>query len=176
MKDDGAKGIFASLGGNATVEAIANAHGLGMGVCFVSYSRAVGWGPSAALGAADGTTAILRTRKLGVPLEDFCDWCDLEGCGGDPTAYCDARAKVSLDAGCFPSLYVGAETNLTGPQLYALPFVRYARAGSIVPEPGCGWCWIQLYPLDLVRGGVEIDIGVACQDWRGRSATWLVAS
>lgn len=178
LKDAGADGIFGYLGGNATPDAIANTHALGMGFCFVSYSRAEGWGPSAALGEADGTAAIARLRQLAVPFQTdglrLCDWADLEGAASDPTGWGQARANASKAAGLLPSLYVGAECRLKGGQLYALPFERYARACSIVPEPGCGWCWIQLYPPNLTRGGIEVDVGVACQDWRGRSATWLV--
>ncbi len=176
MADAGADGFFFYLGGNATADAIANAHAMGKGACIVSYSRKEGWIPSEALGEADATTALLRYRKLGVPLDGLVDDCDLEGCGADPTGYVTKRTAVLVGAEprIIPGGYVGAETRLTGAQLYALPFQRYHRSCSKVEEPACSWSMIQLYPPNQMRGGVEVDINFACQDFRGRSWSWVV--
>lgn len=174
-KDAGADGVEMYLGGNASTEAIANAHGLGLGVAFVNYSRAPGWAPSPTIGEGDATTSLLRLTKLGVPTEGLVDACDLEEPGaGDLDGYVEAWCKVVGDQGRLAGAYVGAGLGRTGAQIYGWPFVRYWRACSIVPDVGCGWALIQLYPGNLQRGGLQVDIDVACQDFRGRSWTWVV--
>lgn len=176
LKDAGFDGVFGYGGGNLTAELLSNAHALGMGVCPVNYSREPGWSPSATLGEADATAAMRRLVSLSVPTEGLVDACDLEEAGaGDLDGYVQAWCHVMGEQGRLAGGYIGAGLSRTSAQIYAWPFVRYWRACSIVPEPGCGWSLMQLYPPNLTRGGLEVDIDVACQDWRGRSWTWVVA-
>jgi hypothetical protein len=177
LKEAGADGVIAYLGGNLTAEALADAHGLGLGVCPVNYSRAQGWTPSATLGEGDATTSLLRLTKLGIPTEGLVDACDLEEPGaGDLDGYVQAWCHVVGDQGRLAGAYVGAGLGRTGAQIYGWPFTRYWRSCSIVPEPGCSWSMIQLYPPNQMRGGLQVDIDVACHDFRGRAWTWLVGS
>jgi hypothetical protein len=177
MSDAGADGFVMYLGGNATTEAIANAHGLRKGVALVNYSRAPLWTPSATLGEGDATTSLLRLTKLQVPTEGLVDACDLETPGaGDLDGYVQAWCKIVGDQGRIAGAYVGAGLGRSAAQIYGWPFMRYWRSCSQVPEPGCGWSMIQLYPPNLTRGGVQVDVDIACEDYRGRSWTWLVGN
>lgn len=177
MHDAGADGVMGYLGVNLTPDAVANAHALGMGILPVNESRREGWQPSATLGEADAVASTRRMAALGIPTGGLHDWCDLEGCGGDPTDYCNAWSHVVDDGGRLSGLYVGAGDILSGHQLYALPgFTGYMRSCSRVPEPDCGWMLMQLYQPNLMRGGVQVDISVACADWKGRQATWVVGA
>lgn len=165
------------LGGNATPSAIAGAHARGMGVVFVNFSHKEGWLPSVQLGQSDAAQSVRLLTTLGVPTEGLVDWCDLEGCGGDPTGYLDAWCATVAQQGRIAGLYVGAGGLLSAQQLYALPFTRYWQSESEVPAPACGFCQWQLYshPQSTV-GGVPVDFDFAGEDKRGRFATWLVAA
>jgi hypothetical protein len=177
LKEAGADGVIAYLGGNLTAEAIADAHGLGLGVCPVNYSRAPGWTPSATLGEGDATTSLLRLTKLNVPTAGLVDWCDVEGPGaGDLDGYVEAWCHVIGDQGRIAGGYIGYGLGRSAAQIYAWPFTRYWESCSDVPKPGCGWCLQQIDPANLQRGGVEVDVNFARADYRGRSATWLVGS
>jgi hypothetical protein len=178
LKDEGGDGVIAYLRGNATAEAIANAHGLDLGVVLVNFSHAVGWIPTAALGAQDAEESVDAITALGVPTSGLDDWCDVEGCGGDPTVYAAAWcSRVSADgAGRVPKSYEGAGALLTGPQWYQLPFKGYWRSGSrAIPEPTCGFQLDQVYPLDQSVGGTLVDFDFARRDFFGRAPTWLKA-
>lgn len=179
-KDAGAEGIIGYLGGNLTPDAIENALGLDMGVVPVNFSHAEGWTPTADLGALDAQASVRRLFALGVPLKGLDDWCDVEGCGGDPTAYCAAWcANVTSDgAGRNPGEYVGAGALLSGHQHYLLPFKGYWHSCSrAIPEPDCGFKMFQLYPPNQnVVGAAQVDWDFVARDFQGRAPTWLKAS
>lgn len=178
-KDEGAEGIIGYLGGNLTAEAIESALGYGMGIVPVNYSRREGWLPSAELGAADATNSVRRLSLLGVPLKGLDDWCDIEGCGGDPTAYCEAWCGIVAGdgAGRVPKEYVGAGALLSGHAHYLLPFKGYWHSCSrAIPEPDCGFQMFQLYPPDQpVAGASTVDWDFVARDFLGRAPTWLKA-
>ena len=178
FKAGGFDGMIAYLGGNLTQELISEAGNQKIGLCPVNFSRGDPWMPSAALGVADATASVARLTALGVPTAGLVDWCDLEGCGADPTAYLNAWSTqlLSYKKGLIAGLYVGAGGLLNGDQLYALPgFTRYWRSLSNVPEPRCGFVMNQVYPTTSFAG-VSIDYDYAQLDYNGRSASWLQAA
>ncbi len=178
FKAGGIDGVVAYLGGNLTQTFLGAALAAGLGVCPVNFSRADPWIPTASLGTQDAAASASRLDALGVPVEGLVDWCDLEGCGADPTAYLHAWAAQLLSdkKGRLAGLYAGAGGLLSAAQLFALPgFTRYWRSLSNVPEPQCGFVLNQLYPTTTFQG-VGIDYDFAQQDYAGRSATWLKAA
>jgi hypothetical protein len=180
MKDAGGDGVIAYLRGNLVADAIENAFGLGMGIVPVNFSHAPGWVPSADLGTKDGELSVEALVALQIPMVGLSDWCDVEGCGVDPTAYARAWcAQVGGDgAGRVASSYEGAGALLTGVQWYELPFRGYWRSGSrAIPEPTCGFQLDQVYPLDQPLPGAPIlvDYDFARRDFFGRAPTWLRA-
>lgn len=183
LKDAGAEGIIGYLGGNLTPDAIENALALDLGIVPVNYSHVEGWLPSADLGAADATNSVKRLFALGVPIAGLDDWCDVEGCGGDPTSYCSSWCSIVAGdgAGRVPGEYIGAGAMLTGRAHYLLPFRGYWHSCSrSIPEPDCGFKMFQVYPpnqtVALVGGGsVEVDWDFVGRDFQGRAPTWLKA-
>lgn len=180
LRDEHVDGIIAYLGGNLTPELIKNAHGLGMGVVPVNFSHGQGWLPSSALGAADAENSVRRLAALGIPLKGLDDWCDIEGCGGDPTSYCVAWCERVLGdgAGRVPGEYVGAGALLSGHQHYMLPFEGYWHSCSrAIPEPDCGFKMYQLFPPDqITKGRLQVDYDFASRDFKGRAPTWVIAA
>jgi hypothetical protein len=78
--------------GSVTPEEIVAITSAGVGVSLVTFSRAPGWMPTAALGASDGATDVARLKALGVPTE-MVVWIDLEGSGGSAA---DTAAWVNV--------------------------------------------------------------------------------
>jgi len=177
MREAGVEGVIAYLGGNLTPTLLEDAQQAKVGVVPVNFSRAEQWQPSAQLGQADAARSVRLLQALGVPLEGLYDWCDLEGCGSDPTGYLHGYAPIILSAGAKAGLYVGAGGLLSGTQLYALPgFTGYWRSQSRgIPEPQCGFVLSQLYP-SVHCAGTLVDYDYAQHDFQGRSATWLVGA
>ena len=144
----------------------------------VSYSRKKGWIPSASLGTLDAQGACAQARALGIPQGATLQ-CDLETPGGtsqDVIAYGKNEGSFVSNTGFGPGVYVGAGTLLTSAELYALPYNRYVKSCSRVTdrfgniaEPECGWVAYQLFPPDLVRVGVEVDLNVTQNDFEGRA-------
>jgi hypothetical protein len=151
----------------------------GLGCQLVTYSRAPGWLPTAAMGASDGANDVAQLKALGVP-EGVLLWIDLEGSGDDATdtaGWVEARAAAIVAAGYVAGLYVGSGCVLDGPQLYALGSVtRYWRAYNAgIPEPDpAGFCQYQLFPGEMTVGGVLVDIDFAQQDYKGRVPIMLI--
>ena len=168
-------GVIAYLGGNLTAELVAEAHAHGKGVVPVNFSRGEGWIPTADEGHGDAQRTLERLDALGMLLPGLDDWCDLEGAGADPTAYLNAWS-TDVAGKLVAGLYVGAGGLLTAAQLYALPhFTRYWHSLSRgIPEPLCGFVQAQLYPTTSING-LPVDMNFAQQDFRGRSASWVVA-
>jgi hypothetical protein len=129
---------------------------------------------SADTGASDGRLSGQRAMMLGVPpkVHLTIDSEDLPGVDtATAAAYDDANAAALESMGYDAMLYVGAGQPLNATQLYALEHVdRYARGGSAgIPEPGCGFTLIQLYPLDQTIGGMRVDVSVIQSDFRRRT-------
>lgn len=165
--------------GQVTPAEIALIHTAGLGVQLVTYSRAPGWKPTAAMGTADGVLDVQRLRSLGV-LAGMVVWIDLEGSAGtsgETAAWLDARALELTHAGFVAGVYVGSSCVLDAVQLYARPNIsRYWRAFNAgIPIPQCGFCQEQLFPPNLVLDGVLVDFDVSRLDYEKRAATMLVA-
>ena len=178
FKTDGCGGVIAYLGGNLTKQLIADAHSLDLGIVPVNYSHKEGWMPTAALGAQDAKQSADHMSALGIPMLGLDDWCDIEGCGGVPTAYCEAwcAALAADGAGRVPGEYVGAGSLLGGHAHYMLPFKGYWHSCSAaIPEPDCGFKMFQIYPPNQMLAGVEVDYDFVARDFRGRAPTWVVS-
>ena len=149
----------------------------GMAVMPVTYSRAVGWSPSAALGVSDGNLALTHLTHLNLP-KGVTVWCDLEGVSGtssDSIAYANAWASIIQTAGYVAGVYVGADIPLNSEELYKLNVHAYWQSCSVVPEVDvCGYMMIQLSPPDVILNGVEVDVDVIEQDHSGRLPSWTV--
>jgi hypothetical protein len=148
----------------------------------VTYSRAPGWVPTAAMGDKDGAETVAFAKAAGVPTGATV-WIDLEGPGGhaqDIIDWVNAKARVIRQAGYDPGLYVGYQTQLSSHELYQLGVDRYWHslsrvtdsAGQIA-EPTCGWCQYQLYPTTHVVG-YEVDLNIVQQDYSGRTPNWIL--
>jgi hypothetical protein len=176
LKAAGCEGLILYLGGNLTSATLADATGIGLGVAPVNFSRKEGWIPSATLGTSDAQASIANLSALHIPVRGLDDWCDIEGCGANPTSYCEAWcAEVLGDgAGRVAGEYIGAGALLAGHQHYLLPFEGYWHScSSQIPEPDCGFKLFQLFPPDQKVSGIEIDFNFACRDFRGRAPTWV---
>lgn len=126
-----------------------------------------------ALGEELGQTAVRLAMALGVPAKVHL-WSDLEATDGtdprDVNAYAAADATVRLRAAYNAGLYVAVGQPLDGQELFDLPHNAYARgAGLAIPEVPCGFCWLQLFPLDQTVAGHRIDYDVIQSDFRGRT-------
>ena len=58
---------------------------------------------------------------------------------------------------------------MTGLEVYNLPGFPYWKSMSRVPEPACGWAMIQIYPDNLVLGGLGVDVDIIGRDYKGRT-------
>jgi hypothetical protein len=179
LKAAGANFVVRYLGG-ITPSELSEIVSTGLGCQLVTYSRAPGWLPTAAMGTSDGTNDVAQLQALGVPGGALL-WIDLEGSGGDAAdtaAWVTARAAEIVAAGYIAGLYVGSGCVLNGTQLYDLvDITRYWRAfNSGLPEPlPCGYCQFQLYPPNQPVAGVEIDYDYSAFDYEGRAPTMLTA-
>jgi hypothetical protein len=121
-------------------------------------------------GVRYGVQAVHQANALGVPADVFVT-IDFEApaVGSNGPAHISAYARTLVGAGYGAALYVGGPEPLNGAQLYSLSVTRYIRAGSLIPEPPCGWSLIQLSPLDQPMFGTRVDVSVSCEDFHGRS-------
>ena len=126
-------------------------------------------------------------KSLGVP-QGVTVFADLEAVGNDVAipsliSQLNTWAAPLSKAGYIPSLYVGQPQPLSGPELAALGVYRYFSSAGIIedrngkqwPEPtGCGFCLRQVYPQgDYLGFGYPIDVSLAGEDRKGRSAVWV---
>jgi hypothetical protein len=125
-------------------------------------------------------------RALGIPSgADVI--LDVEGIGSDMTAAnliarIDAWAAVVVNNGWIAKAYIGANAQLTSEEWYARPQITgyckgqsrlLDRNGALV-EPSCGWQLVQAYP-SVSRGGVNVDLDFAYEDYSGRVIHGVVA-
>jgi len=125
---------------------------------------------SARLGEQIGAAMAQKLASLGCPPGVHL-WADHESPhpGSDSVGYLNARAAASVAAGFQAGQYGGIPFDLSAAQLYELGANRYWRGGGAVPEPACGFCVLQLPPLDQVLfEGQRVDIDMVCEDFRGR--------
>jgi hypothetical protein len=131
-------------------------------------------------GASYGLSCAHMAQRLGVPAGVHVV-IDLE----DPAAGSDCAGHVNAMAGALGStnyeyaagLYLGEPLppELTAAQIYAMRPDRYGRGSPGVPEPACGWCWVQT-AWNVERWGIEIDTGKIQADRLGRLPTiWAPA-
>lgn len=149
----------------------------GLALMPVQHVRKPGWLPSANLGQQDGQNAATNALDIGFPAAVNV-WCDLEGVGSRATPqdvidYCQAWHSAVSAAGFAPGLYVGSRAQLSGEQLYGLPFQHYWRSQSTVPDiPHRGYQLIQLFP-SVAANGISIDVDMTQKDIAGAQAQWL---
>jgi hypothetical protein len=176
LKSAGIDFVVRYLGGVSSEEA-QEILAAGLGLQFVSYSRAPGWMPTSAMGSSDGALDLQHLKSVGA-LPGVTVWIDLEGSAGtaaDTAAWIEVRSFILVQAGFLVGLYVGNQCVLNGTQLYALPHVtRYWRAfNEGIPQPQCGWCQFQLNPADQMIAGVEVDYDCTQEDYEGRTPTMM---
>ena len=153
-----------------TTSEITRIHAHGCGLQTFNYSRAPGWVPSAALGAADGARDVAQMKALGLPAGHLHRF-DLEGCKGPAAAtkaHVEAWAAAVVAAGYKAGLYVGyAPGGLDEAALYALANVTsYMQSCSRCPEPATrGFSQRQLYPGNQKLPHVVVDWDVAQLDF-----------
>lgn len=126
---------------------------------------------NAGTGAQQGHAAVLQAVHLAVPPAVHITG-DNENphTGSDVSAHSNAFVEAVRAGGYDGAMYVGAPQTLNAVQLYMCLADRYWRSGSLVPEPACGWCIIQLSPLDRTMfGGQRVDVDITCLDFRGRA-------
>lgn len=166
--------------GNIDRPEVDNTLRAGLALMFVTFSRKVGWSPTAELGDQDGAQDVAHLTALDLPVRGHTVWNDLEGCSGtvDTTsAWANNRALRHLNFGVKPGLYVGAGQALNGHQLYALKDVSYWQSCSRgVPEPDCGFQMQQMYKPNQTIAGVEIDLNILRHDFLGRLPFWIEAA
>ena len=115
-------------------------------------------------GLPPGTTLFLDLEGVSLPSAAL-------------KAKCAAWANGVKVAGYVPGVYVGAACGLTAEELWELPFVRYWKSASSVPEPAhAGFCMYQLLPCNQRIAGAEVDVDFVQQDFLGRVPTWCVSA
>jgi len=131
--------------GSVTASELAIIMAAGLMFMPVTFSRAPGWIPTAAMGTSDGNTDVQHLKSVGVP-EGCTVWIDLEGTAGSAqavAAWVNARAAVIKAAGYDVGLYVGSGDVLNGQQLYALAELVldvHGTAGGAAPTSyAYGW-------------------------------------
>lgn len=147
----------------------------GLGLFAVQHVPSAGWVPDPMLGVRHGLSAASNATEAGLPF-GTCVALDLEGVAEsaasiDVAAYCHYWYQEVYASDYLPMLYVGANQPLTGPELYDLPFERYWRSASAVPNiPHRGYCLVQ--GVSRTVQGVNIDPDTAYLDNEGCGLVW----
>jgi hypothetical protein len=125
---------------------------------------------TAALGAEIGGERARELQSLGCPTTVHL-WADHESPhpGSDSIRYLNARADATIATGFGAGQYGGMPFDLTAAEFYGLKASRYWRGGGAVPEPACGFCVLQLCPLDQTIHGQRFDVDVIQADFQGRT-------
>lgn len=147
----------------------------GLGLMVVQHCP-LSFTPSAALGTAYGQVAVADAQAAGY-LPGGQIWIDFENCltAVGATAYLNAWCRVVIAGGYFPGLYGGADSPLSGDQLYwDVIATRYWRAGSrdapMIPYRGI--CMQQ--SLSSTAAGINIDRNVVMRDNFGGLPIWNI--
>jgi hypothetical protein len=145
-------------------------HESGLDLQLVQRSRLPGWTPAALLGRLDGEAAAAQATALGAPT-GISIWCDLESVAShasaaDVDAYCRAWWAAVDGADYLAGLYVGCACGLSAEQLWRLPFTRYWKSASTVPDPlPRSYCLLQKH--QEMWHGIYIDRDDCCGDALG---------
>jgi hypothetical protein len=144
--------------------------GLALGA--VQHVAPRGWKPSAALGKQYGRRAADSAKAASLPA-GMNLWLDLEGVSStsshqDVIDYCNTWFDVVEADGYVSGLYVGAETILSGTELFLkLKTRHYWKSGSTVPDiPHRGYQMVQYIEQDF-------DRDVTANDHLGDAVLWL---
>lgn len=133
------------------------------------------WMPSADLGKSEGATYAKRALNLSYP-RDCTLWIDIETPNPAATAqnvldYGDTAADQIYGVG-YDTVggYFGYGCKVNSGQMSGMRINRYWKSLSgQIPEPGCGWVMIQLYPQNQLCAGVTVDFDVVQHDFQNRS-------
>jgi hypothetical protein len=149
----------------------------GLALMAVQHVDNAGWFPSTQLGIENGRNAVAHAQMVGLP-PGINVWLDLEGvANGTPAAqvigYCNAWFDEVDNAGFVSGLYVGAQANLGGDDLFfRLRTKHYWRSASRVPDIAHrGYQMFQ--SLSHTMYGVELDADVTKDDQFGDKVIWL---
>jgi hypothetical protein len=151
------------------------------GLGILPYTEAMTGEPlSAVQGAAYGARMADAAAALATPptVHVAIDL-ELPAAGSRVADHVNAFSRVLENARFGAALYVGAPQPLTSVELFHLIPNRYIKgggrivdAGGALAEPTCGWCAIQLEPLDLFElGDVRVDVAISKLDYEGRALT-----
>jgi len=151
----------------------------GLGVWWILEGLATSTIGTVSLGATLARSGVDKVRSWGVPAGDTY-FADLEGEGRPVQSWIDlaiGAGKVIETERSVAGAYIAEGTGLSAAQLYALPQTRYWKGAARVPEPECGWCMVQGFPIDQMHAGagMAIDFDALWQDYHGRAVTLVVA-
>jgi len=160
----------------AETEAILSA---GLALMPVQHVAMPGWIPSAALGVSNGKSAAINAAAAGLP-RGINVWLDLEGVAATAKAaevigYCNAWFKEVEAAGYASGVYVGANSGLSGEDLFfRLTTRHYWQSGSRVPDiPHRGYQMVQHIAEGDEVAGIAIDRNLTKTDNLGGSVLWV---
>ncbi|WKV08213.1 DUF1906 domain-containing protein [Thermoanaerobacterium sp. CMT5567-10] len=163
--------------GDITTKEANNIINAGLALGIVQHVRYPGWKPSASLGQSDAQMALNHLAQVGIP-KGITVYVDLEGVASgtsasDIIAYANTWHDVIEQAGYIPGIYVGANSYLTGSQLYnSLKFQHYWKSLSIVPNVVVrGYEMVQLRQINQL--GVLIDEDVVYGDNLGNTPIFI---
>lgn len=163
--------------GDITTKEANNIINAGLALGIVQHVRYPGWKPSASLGQSDAQMALNHLTQVGIP-KGITVYVDLEGVASgtsasDIIAYANTWHDVIEQAGYIPGIYVGANSYLTGSQLYnSLKFQHYWKSLSIVPNVAVrGYEMVQLRQIKQL--GVLIDEDVVYGDNLGNTPIFI---
>lgn len=152
--------------------------GSGLALMAVQHVEPEGWTPTEPLGRTYGRSAAFNAMQAGL-IDGINLWLDLEGVNHttsseDVIAYCNAWFGEVAAGGLTPGIYVGANSNLSGDQLYwRLKTKHYWKSGSNVPPiPHRGYQMTQYIASGDAVAGVGIDRNVTHTDGFGDTVLW----
>jgi hypothetical protein len=125
--------------GDLTKEEVQNILNTGLGLLVVQHVPYSGWSPTAEKGQLYGKRAAEHCYNAGIPA-GVCVYLDLEGVlegqnTSDIIDYCNRWYDAVKQYGYIPGIYVGANSYLTGEDLYfELSFQHYWKSMSAVPD------------------------------------------
>ena len=137
------------------------------------------WHPTGDLGTKYGNNAAINADHVGFP-PGVNVWCDLEGVAEDTHAqsvidYCNNWYDAVAAYGYLPGLYVGANSILSGEQLYeSLKFQHFWKSESEVPEVAVrSYQMVQCHYPEKVNG-ISIDKDTTYIDKKAGQPQWLI--
>ncbi|TRX35529.1 DUF1906 domain-containing protein [Flavobacterium sp. ZT3R18] len=151
----------------------------GLALSAVQHVDSAGWTPTKSLGTIYGKNAASNAISVGLPL-GMNLWCDLEGIATGTLSqnvidYCNAWYSAVQKGGYIPGIYVGANSILSGSQLYEdLEFQHYWKSSSSVPAiSNRGYQLVQSLE-NKNSDNLRIDTDTTQNDELGDSMVWLM--